>query len=133
MEDPNNTTGPAARITGVAFVACYVSNFQAAYEFYADLLGLEKLYDMGPGACYFKISEGVGLYLEGNRTPTEVTPASTRSSFGLSVPSAAALHATLVAAGVRCVHAAPVDMGSGMFWFQFHDPSGNIIEALGGQ
>ena len=29
------------------------------------------------------------------------------------------------------IQPAPQDMGNGTFWFQFRDPAGNIIEAIG--
>lgn len=120
-------------ITGIAFVSVYVDDFQAAYAFYADLLGLEKQYDMGSNSCFFKLGTDWGLYLEGGNNAQEVTPKSVRGTFTLSVPSAGALFTKLSEAGVSIIQQKPMDMGQGDFWFQFRDPSGNIIEALGGE
>jgi hypothetical protein len=34
---------------------------------------------------------------------------------------------------VKIAQNEPMDMGQGDFWFQFYDPSGNILEVLGGR
>jgi len=132
MDNQSTTPAPSA-VTGISFVSVYVADYQPAYVFYADLLGLEKQYDMGGNACFFKLGGEWGLYLEGGNTAQETTPKSARSSFTLSVPSAGALFGKLRAAGVKMVQTEPMDMSQGDFWFQFHDPAGNIIEALGGK
>lgn len=121
------------RITGIAMGTVYVDDYDAAFAFYHDLLGLEKQFDTGPKACYFRITDEVGIYLEGGNSPAAVTTTSVRAAFVLSVESAFALHAHLLAAGVRCMQATPMDMGGGLHWFQFYDPAGNILEALGGR
>jgi len=120
-------------ITGISFVSVYVDDYQTCYPFYADLLGLKKKYDMGANACFFEIGSEWGLYLEGGNDPREITPKSSRSSFTLSVPSAGELYSRLKESGIKMVQAEPMDMGQGDFWFQFYDPSGNILEALGAE
>ena len=119
-------------IVGVAFVSVYVDDFQTAYRFYSELLGLEKMYDMGENACFFKLGGDWGLYLEGGHPAQELPLKSSRSTFTLSVPSAGAMYRKLRDAGVRMVQEKPTDMGQGDFWFQIYDPSGNILEVLGG-
>lgn len=130
---PAAATSSQSAITGIAFVSAYVDDYQAAYAFYADLLGLEKQFDMGPDSCFFKLGSDLGLYLEGGNNAQEVTPKSVRGAFTLSVPSAGALFAKLSEAGVPIIQQKPMDMSQGNFWFQFRDPSGNILEALGGE
>lgn len=122
-----------AGISGVAFVSSYVDDFPTAYRFYSEVLGLEKEFDMGPGACFFTLGTDAGLYLQGGGRPVPVDEKSIRSSFTLKVVSASTLHARLVEAGARLVQSEPVDMGNNNYWFQFHDPAGNILEVLGGK
>jgi catechol 2,3-dioxygenase-like lactoylglutathione lyase family enzyme len=127
------TSASLCRLTGVTFVAVYVDDFEAAYGFYNGLLGLEKSFDMGPCSCFLKLSNHVGLYLEGENSPSpEVTSKSVRASFGLTAESVAAVFAKVRDAGVRLVHqSGPQDMGGGQAWFQCYDPAGNIIEIVG--
>lgn len=126
------STDVAPELTGIAIAACYVDDFAAAYEFYTGVLGLKKLYDLGERACCFSLGDGEqGLYLEGGCTVSAVTPKSVRASFLLRVNSASALHRRLSIAGTRCVQTAPMGMGGEDYWFQFYDPSGNLLEALG--
>lgn len=120
-------------ITGVAFVSSYVDDFPTAYRFYNEVLGLEKEFDMGASACFFKLGASSGLYLQGSGAPAPVNEKSIRSSFTLKVASASALYARLQEAGVRFVQNEPMDMGGDNYWFQFHDPAGNILEVLGGK
>lgn len=125
------TSSSSTEILGVSIATCYVDDFERAYDFYANVLGLVKQFDMGADACYFRFSDShTGLYLQGGNTPTATTADSVRASFILAVPSAHDLYAKLAAAGVPCVHDAPQDMGGGAYWFQFYDPAGNILEAL---
>lgn len=126
------STGEVPELTGIAIAACYVQDFPAACAFYTEVLGLKKLYDLGDQACYFSFGDaGQGLYLEGGCTAATVTPKSVRASFLLRVSSASALHRRLSTAGVRCVQSEPMHMGGEDYWFQFYDPSGNLLEALG--
>jgi predicted enzyme related to lactoylglutathione lyase len=122
-----------ARPKGLAFVSAYVDDFDKAFTFYSGVLGLEKQYDMGPKACFFKLGKDWGLYLEGGSTLRATDPKSSRASFTLSVDSAGAFFQRLKEAGVETIQAEPMDMGQGDYWFQFRDSSGNILEALGGK
>ena len=54
-----------------------------------------------------------------------------RVAFVFHVESASALHAKLKEAGVKFVHEEPMHMGGDNYWFQFFDPAGNILEAVG--
>jgi predicted enzyme related to lactoylglutathione lyase len=118
-------------IRGVAFAAVYVDDFGRAYAFYSDVLGLEKLYDMGTSACFFSLPDETGLYLQGGNTPAAYGVGTMRSAFVFAVESAGATFARLQEAGVRLIHDAPQNMGGDNYWFQFYDPSGNILEVLG--
>ena len=120
-------------VKGLAFASVYVDDFERAYEFYAGVLGLEKEYDMGSAACFFKLPDDTGLYLQGKNKTASYAEDTMRAAFVFSVESAGATHERLKAAGVRFIHAEPMDMGGEQYWFQFYDPAGNILEALGGK
>lgn len=121
------------KVKGIAFASVYVPDFKAAYAFYSEVLGLEKLYDMGDAACFFKLDDDTGLYLQGGNRPAEYDKDTMRTAFVLSVESAGATWKRLEDAGVRFVHDEPMHMGGENWWFQFLDPAGNILEALGGK
>lgn len=132
MDSKNTIALEPTTITGIAFVSAYVDDFEKGYEFYTHLLGLEKQYDMGDQACFLKLGDDDGLYLQGSNKTRESDPITSRATFTLSVPSASALFAKLKEAGVRIVEDEPMAIGS-MYWFQFYDPAGNMLEALGGK
>lgn len=121
------------KISRIAFVAVYVDDYQVAFKFYHEVLGLEKSFDMGDQACFFKLGRDWGLYLEGGNKRVEFDTKTVRPAFILAVESAGAMYEKLKAAGVKLVQDAPVDMGQNDFWFQFFDPTGNILEILGGE
>lgn len=123
----------AARITGMSFVAVYVDDFAKALEFYRDVLALEKTHDAESDACFFAVGANqYGLFLAGGARARATKAEDSHASFVLLVESAGALHQRLKLNGGRIVHDEPVDRGSGDYWFQFHDPAGNLLEALGG-
>lgn len=133
MEIETISVADATAITGIPFVSVYVDDFADAFTFYHEILGLEKQADMGEKACFFRLGADSGLYLEGGNVPVDVKRDSTRATFTFGTESASAFYDKLRAAGVRIIHAGPMDMGQGDFWFQFCDPSGNILEVLGGK
>ena len=124
-------TATALEITGIPFVSSYVFNFEQAFDFYANILGLEKKFDMGDEACFFAITDEIGLYLEGGHQLSEKSQLVSRSTFTLQVPSASAFYDRLQQAGTTMIDDAPRKVGEDRFWFQFRDPSGNILEAFG--
>jgi predicted enzyme related to lactoylglutathione lyase len=119
------------RVKGIAFGSIYVDDYKAAYRFYSETLGLDKLYDMGDAACFFGLADDTGLYLQGGNTPASCQPESIRAAFVFAVESASATYERLRSAGARFVHDEPRHMGGDNYWFQFYDPAGNILEALG--
>jgi len=120
-------------ITGVPIVCAYVDDLPQAQRFYEDLLGLKDPSPMGANACYYQVTDALGVYVEQVKRRVETDPSTTRASFVLGTPSASALFNAMREAGVKLHHANPVDMGGGQFWFLLSDPSGNVIEILGGQ
>lgn len=118
-------------IDGVSFVSVYVDDFEKAYEFYSEVLGFVKAFDMGEKACYLEMSEDMGLYLQGGNKPVEYAMNTMRCSFTMSVESVSEMFEYLSDAGVRIVQDEPVAMGEELFWFVFYDPCGNMLEVLG--
>ncbi len=121
------------KVKGLAFASVYVDDFARASQSCATVLGLEKEYDMGSAACFFKLADNTGLYLQGKNKPASYADDMMRAAFVFSVESAAATYERLKAAGVRFVHPEPKHMGGEQYWFQFYAPAGNILEALGGK
>ena len=119
-------------VEAISFVSAYVDDYEQALRFYSETLGLEKAFDMSANSCYFKIGNDGGLYLEGGNTPVAMDSKSIRPAFTLKVGSASAFHRKLEQAGTVMIHRAPELMGNDHYWFQFRDPAGNILEALGG-
>ncbi len=121
------------KVKGLAFASVYVDDFEKAYRFYAEVMGLEKEYDMGSAACFFKLPDNTGLYLQGKNKSASYSEDTMRAAFVFSVESAGATHERLKAAGVKFIHTEPKHMGGDNYWFQFYDPAGNILEVLGGK
>ncbi len=121
------------RVKGIAFVSVYADSFEKAFRFYTEILGLEKEYDMGSQAAFLKLGEDSGIYLQGGSRKMQRDEQSCRASFTLSVESAGEIFDLLKKENLRIVQDVPMDMGQGDFWFQFFDPSGNMIEILGGK
>ena len=121
----------AHNIRGLAFASVYVDDFPSAYAFYTEVLGLVKLYDMGTDACFFALPDDTGLYLQGGNKPAKYAADTMRAAFVFSVDSAGATYARLREVGIQFIHDRPQHMGGDDYWFQFHDPAGNILEALG--
>ena len=123
----------AAKITGMSFAVVYVDDFAKALEFYADILALEKTHVAEKDACFFAIGPNkYGLFLAGGARARATKPEDSHAGFLLLVESAGALHQRLKLNGVKLVHDEPMDRGEGDYWFQFHDPAGNLLEVLGG-
>lgn len=121
------------KVTGTAFLSVYVDDFQKAFAFYHDVLGLKKQFDMGENACFFGLDDDLefGLYLQGGNKTSSYNEDTQRASFVLSVPSAGKLYEKLSELGIRMIQSEPIQMSEKDFWFQCYDPCGNIIEFLG--
>jgi predicted enzyme related to lactoylglutathione lyase len=120
-------------VKGIALVSVYAVDYLESYKFYTEVLGLVKAFDMGTAACYFQIGENSGLYLNGGNKKNEIDTETVRSSFILEVDNAFELLARLKQLGYKVDREVPVEMAPNQYWFMFYDPSGNIIEILGGK
>lgn len=120
-------------ITGIVMVSVYAVDYEESFRFYNGVLGLGNWSPMGDHACYFSLPDGRGMYLVGRRNPVDADHLSVRTTFAFEVASAFEMYAKLKATGVELVPSEPMDMGQGYYWFQFFDPSRNIVEILGGR
>ena len=114
-------------------VVVYVDDIHSAIDFYSRILGLKPYGEPEGNSCFFTVGDNPnGLYLEGGYMRRDLDERSARLSFMLSVNSALNLFERLKAESVRLVHESPKQMGKNAYWFQFYDPAGNILEAVGG-
>ena len=120
-------------VKGIAMVSVYAVDFQESYKFYTEVLGLVKSFDMGSVACYFQIGENAGLYLCGENVKNVIEENTARSSFTFEVDNAFELFTGLKQLGFKVIQAEPIEMAPNQYWFVFYDPSGNLIEILGGK
>jgi predicted enzyme related to lactoylglutathione lyase len=124
-------------LTGIRFGACYVDDLAAARTFYEDVLGLTMAFEAMPDqVLFYGLGDdpfGIMLCRVDEAAPGPVGVKAAHASFVLQVASASALHAKLTEHGVSIPQPEPVPMGEGDFWFQFHDPAGNLLEVLGGE
>ncbi len=133
MDEISNKPDPTA-ITGIAFVTVYVDDYKRAFEFYNEVLALEKSFDVDRDAGFFKVGNNqYGLMLQGGVEGRKTRGDASRTSFVLIVESSSKMYQRLSLNGVKLLQEEPIDMGEGDFWFQFHDPAGNILEILGGK
>ena len=124
----------AAKISGMSFAVVYVDDYAKALEFYGDILALEKSHDAEKDACFFSVGANkYGLFLAGGARARVTKPEDSHAGFLFLVESAGALFQRLKLNGVRIVQEEPMDRGEGDYWFQFHDPAGNLLEVLGGK
>ena len=63
----------------------------------------------------------------------EIDDKTMRSSICFSVDNAFDMFNKMKEHSVELLHEKPQDMGEDDFWFMFKDPSGNILEILGGK
>lgn len=116
---------------GVHTVALYVTDMARAKEFYTQILGFEQGWDVHENLSFLKIGQ-THVYLEGGYDPAEITDKSVRLSFFLEAEkSVKDVFDTLKARGVKTVQDAPQQVGDEVWWFQFRDPDGNILEVSG--
>jgi predicted enzyme related to lactoylglutathione lyase len=130
----DTTTAPGTTtVTGIGFVTAFVEDFDQAYRFYTEMLGLKDASPMGTRACYFIFPNDTGMYLIGGKNRCEHQPETVRMTFALEVENAAELFVRLREAGVNPVQDEPMAMNDEVVWFQVVDPAGNMVEIVGGK
>jgi len=112
-------------------IAVYVSDMERAKKFYVKVLGFDVKVDLGPTLSFLQ-SGDIHVYLEAGHKSATVDNNSTRLSFFLETEKTAKeTFDALKAAGIKTLEDAPEEVGDGVYAFQFLDPDGNILEAIG--
>lgn len=117
-------------VTGFEFNLVYVDDMAKALAFYEKYFDFKKKFDMDDGSAW-GTTGNVGLWIGPNYKRVDVTAKNTRTSVMYGVESAHTLFRQLKADGIPVVQEAPIEMKDGVYWFQFSDPTGNILEILG--
>ena len=120
-----------ARVQEMKFVLVYVDKLESCQPFYEKYLGFEQTDEFRPGEIYGKCGE-VEMWMGEGYDRVETNTSSVRATVMLGVDSAGKLFDQLKAGGETVIQEAPVDMG-GLYWLQFLDPAGNVVEVLGGK
>ncbi|MBI3258684.1 MAG: hypothetical protein HYZ54_04280 [Ignavibacteriae bacterium] len=120
-------------VMGIDMGSIYAEDYTASFAFYNGLLGIADYSPMGDFACYFRLPDKRGLYLIGRRARAPRPKTEIRTTLCFEVPSTTAMLEKLQKANVECLCEVPLDMGGDNYWFEAVDPSGNIIEFVGGK
>lgn len=121
------------KITSISMGSVYAEDYHDSFKFYNGVLGLDDYSPMGDKACYFNIGNEQGMYLEGGYKPADSGLRSSKVSFTFQVGSTSKMFARLKKHGVPTIQKEPMKMNDSMYWFQCFDPSGHIVEFLGGE
>jgi predicted enzyme related to lactoylglutathione lyase len=121
------------KVNGIAFGLIYSESLDDSLAFYTKYFGFEEKLRMDEGHSVWGKAGEMGLWIGSGYKKLEHSEQDTRVNFMISVESASQLFSGLKADGIKLIHTEPMDMGENQFWFQFVDPSGNIMEILGGK
>jgi predicted enzyme related to lactoylglutathione lyase len=124
-----------AKVTDLKFSLIYADDFSATRAFYEKYFGFEDAFEMpdtelGPQA-FGTIGEA-NMWIGGGHSRVDAGDRACRTGVMFGVESAHDLFNELKKDGVEIIQDELVEMQGGVFWFQFVDPSGNVIEVLGG-
>ena len=122
------------RVANAAIVMgnIYCDDLHTAVEFYRELLQLPEGMHLTDSSCYFPMANSTGLFIESGYPKKEIAETDARTTFTIKVDSAKKFHTKLVKKKVRVVQMQPMQMSDEIYWFQFFDPAGNLVEILGG-
>jgi predicted enzyme related to lactoylglutathione lyase len=124
----------STKIKGICMANVYTHDFERAYAFYADFLGIKSdKCDKGKNHYYVPINDDASFFLQGGFEEKELKEKSTRSSFTFDVESAKAMYNKLKDAGYKIIQDEPMEMDEKIYWFQCLDPDGNFVEFIGGE
>ncbi|MBT3784424.1 hypothetical protein HOF92_05550, partial [bacterium] len=118
-----------AKIKSLSFQLIYVEELQPAVEFYTKFFGFKKKFDMSGDQIYGTTGD-TEMWIGGGFKRTEQSADHTRSCTMMEIDSASRLFEAMKADGVKLYQESPVEMQDNVFWFQFQDPAGNILELL---
>lgn len=120
--------------TKICSIAVYVSDMENAKKFYVEILGFEVGADIPPADLCFLYTKNkkLSVYLKAENQPSTVNDQTCRLSFFLEAEkSIQETFDELKKAGVTILQDKPDQVADDTFTFQFLDPDGNILEAVG--
>ena len=126
----------ATKVLGYKFALLYADKLSPTQKFYEKYFGFEKTAEFRPGEIYGKAGDIEMWIQEGYTKPNvevDQNNGPTRVSVMFNVESVSALYEALRKNGERILLDEPQEMMPGTFFLKFTDPSGNIIDVLGGK
>lgn len=118
-------------VTKMNFACIYVDDLEPNQKFYETFLGFKKEQEFKPGEIFGTLGN-INCWMGSGYKKSNSDETSTRATVMFGVESVGSLFNNLKEAGARVIQDKPVEMQNGVYWLQFSDPSGNIIEVLGG-
>ena len=112
------------------FACLYVDELETNQKFYETYLGFKKEQEFRPGEIFGTLGS-INCWMGSGYKKSNTDENSTRATVMLGVESVGTLFSKLKEAGERIIQEGPIEMQEGVFWLQFADPSGNIVEVLG--
>lgn|GEM_PF-965439 len=122
-----------AKVKSLEFLLIYAESLEDSLPFSTRYFGFEKQFEIAQdGSVYGSIGE-VGIWIGPGHKKSEPEGADKicRTKAMLGIESAQSLFVEFQKDGVPVLQEEPIEMQPGVFWFQFLDPSGNILEVLG--
>ncbi|MBK9324320.1 MAG: VOC family protein [Bdellovibrionaceae bacterium] len=119
-------------VTKMNFACIYVDELEINQKFYEKYLGFQQEQEFRPGEIFGKLGE-IHCWMGSGYKRAATDEKSTRATVMFGVKSVGSLYENLKSNGEKIIQEKPVQMKNGVFWLQFSDPSGNIIEVLGAQ
>jgi predicted enzyme related to lactoylglutathione lyase len=119
-------------VTKMSFALIYVDDLETNKKFYEKYLGFKQEQEFRPGEIFGKLGE-IQCWMGSGYERVQADEKSTRATVMLGVDSVGKLFDQLKSGGEKLIHEKPVEMQEGIYWLQFADPAGNVIEVLGAQ
>ncbi len=119
-------------ITKMNFALIYVDDLEPNRKFYEKYLGFKQEQEFRPGEIFGTLGE-IHCWIGSGYKRADTDEKSTRATVMLGVDSVGVLFDQLKSGGEKIIQERPVEMQKGVYWLQFADPAGNIVEVLGDQ
>ena len=127
-------TKPIVNVEGFSFALIYVDDLETNLSFYKKYFGFTTKFTMENDSAHYGSLGKIDLWIGSGYEKQNLTSKSSRASLMIDIDSVGTLFNTLKEDGHEVLQDAPVDMGEmqeGIYWLQFKDPAGNILEVLG--
>ena len=115
-------------IDSIRAVGVYVTELSRSVDFYKTILGFDLISEIPPAIAIMK-SGNINLYLESGYVSDKNQKDKARVSvfFETSIPSQN-VYDMFKSNGIKILQEKPEQLGDDVWWFQFCDPDGNVIE-----